>query len=67
MDITQRNMREPIGEQQFCDGDSGGTGAVDYHTALFLCFFGDFQCIDDTGKDHDGGSMLVIVEYGNIQ
>ena len=49
-------MGKSVGQQQLCDGNARGTGAVYYHAAIFLLFTGQPESVDDAGQDHNGGA-----------
>ena len=61
--VAHSHMFETVSEEQFGDGNAGRTGTVYNDFTVFFFLAGDTQTVDDTGKDNDGSSMLVIMEY----
>ena len=60
-------MRETVREKKLCDCNSGASGSVYNDFAVFLFLTGNFKCIDDTCKNNDSGSVLVIMENRDIK
>ena len=60
-------MFKSVGQKQFCDGNSGRTCTVYNNAAVFFLLSGNFESIDDTGKDNNGSSVLVIMKDRDVQ
>ena len=60
-------MAKTVGEQKLCDGNARGTGTV-YDDAAVLFFLAcNTQTVDNAGKHHDGGAVLVVMEDRNVE
>jgi len=60
-------MAKTVGEQKLCDGNTRGAGAVYDNAAVLFFLAGDTQTVDDAGKHHDGGAVLVVMEDRNVE
>ena len=60
-------MFKAVGQEQFGNGNSGRTGTIYDNFGRFLIFSGYFHSINDSGKNYDSSSVLVIMKYRNIQ
>ncbi|MNS45898.1 hypothetical protein D3C72_783780 [compost metagenome] len=52
--------------QQLHAGDGGSAGTQADDLGVFQLLAGDFQGVDHAGRGHDGGTVLVIVEYRDV-
>ena len=60
-------MAKTVGEQKLCDGNARGTGTI-YDDAAVLFFLAcNTQTVDNAGKYHDGGAVLVVMEDRNVK
>ena len=59
-------MTEAIAQKKLTDRNSGCTGAVDNDAAVFLFLSGELHGIDDTGKNNNGRSVLIVMEDRNV-
>ena len=60
-------MLESVCQKEAGDGNSGRTGTVDNDFTVFLLLAGYAKTIDDSGKNNDRSTVLVIMEYRNIK
>ena len=65
--VAHGHILKTVGEEQFGDRDSGRTGSVYNDLTVLFLLSGHTQTIDDTGENNDGGSVLVIMKYGNVK
>src|SRR5690606_27983855 len=54
------------GHEQLRDGDAGGAGAVDGDAQLARLPACQAAGVEDAGGDDDGGTVLVVVEDGDV-
>ena len=66
VDVAHHHISEAHADQQLADGDSGCARAVDDDLDLAHLLAGDLDGVDQGRGNHDGGAVLVVVEYGNI-
>ena len=48
------------------NGDACRARAIEHHTRLGNVPAGDFQRVEQGSRHHNGGAVLVVMEYGNI-
>ena len=64
--ITHYHVAKAHGDKQLANGNAGGTGSVndDFNLAhLFSC---DLHGVEHSGSHHNGGTVLVVVEDGDV-
>ena len=60
-------MTETITQQELCDGDAGSSRTVDDDAAFLFFLSGDTQRVNNGCQNDDGSSVLIIVEYRDVQ
>ena len=64
--VAQDHIAQPQGQQQLGNGNACSAAAVDDRFALAQGFAGDLGGVDQCGRDHNGGAVLIVVEDRNI-
>ena len=64
--VTHDDIGEAISQKKSCDSDTGTSCAIYNDLAVFFLLADNLQCIDNTCKDNDCSTMLVIMENRNI-
>ena len=60
-------MFKAVGQEQFGNSNSGRTGTIYDNFGRFLIFSGYFHSINDSGKNYNGSSVLIVVENRNVE
>ena len=60
-------MFKAVGQEQFGNSNSGRTGTIYDNLGRFRIFSGYFHSINDSGKNYDSSSVLVIMKYRDIK
>ena len=60
-------MLETITEQKLSNGNSGRTGTIYNDLCSLFVFACNFHSVNNACEDDDGSTVLIIVEYRNIQ
>ena len=64
--VGQNDVPHALTHQQTGDGQRGSTCAADDHLQVFHLLFSELAGIDQCGRYHHGGTVLVVVEDGNV-